>query len=94
MSSTTPTDKSDSAHRPRYIILGTDTDGADHVLRTVDDTVFVIDTTGRREARDSLAGCSWQAYRSYVAHRRGWREWRPRVPARIPDPYIGLRGEH
>jgi hypothetical protein len=93
MSSTTPTDKNDSTHRPRYIILGTDANGADHVLRTIDDTVFVIADGGRREARDSLAGRSWPAYRHYVADRRGWSEWRPRVPARITDPFAGLRGE-
>jgi len=89
MATTTPTDKNESPHRPKYIILGTDADGADHVLRTTDGAIFVVD--GGLEARDALAGRSWGAYREYVDSRRGWQEWRPHVPARI-EPFAGFRG--
>lgn len=59
--------------RPRYILAGTDVDGADHVYRTVDETVFVIadaEIVWRQDV--SVHGVNdWLAH---ITERRGWSE--------------------
>jgi hypothetical protein len=57
--------------RPAYILVGTDADGAQHVYRTTDETVHVIDDCGREEVQ-SVAAHGIEAWLAFVGDRRGW----------------------
>jgi hypothetical protein len=78
MSTTTPTDKNDShSIRDRYIHLGIDAEGAAHVYRTSDETIFAIEADGTRSYRFDVSDMSHRAADDYVAHvadARGWAE--------------------
>jgi hypothetical protein len=67
------TPKNDSTHsvRPTYILLGTDTHGADHVWNTVARRVTVIND-GVRERVQSLSTDDPSAWMAYVRAERGW----------------------
>jgi hypothetical protein len=71
MQPNTPHSESRSGYRPTYIWLGTDNAGADHVYRTSDETIHVIDGT-RRSHREQLGGRRVEEWLDYVAHERGW----------------------
>ena len=58
--------------RPNYIDTGTDTDGADHIYRTIDETVHVITPSGDREHVEALDGRSIHEWMTFVATKRGW----------------------
>lgn len=58
--------------RPNYIFLGTDTNGSDHVYRTVDETVVVITSDGDREHVHELDGRSAHEWVAHVGDVRGW----------------------
>jgi hypothetical protein len=60
--------------RPRYIPLGEDADGGIHVYRTVDETIFALDQSGRREYRFDTDDrpATVEDYVAHVAAQRGW----------------------
>ena len=77
MSTTTPTDKNDShSIRPRYIPLGTDTEGGTHLYRTSDETVFAFTSGGRVEYRFDVTGIAVDDYVAHVTACRGWEHCR------------------
>jgi hypothetical protein len=61
--------------RDRYIHLGIDSEGAAHVYRTTDETIFCIEADGTRSYRFNVADMGHRAADDYVAHvadARGW----------------------
>ena len=76
MTTTTPIDKNDSAHRyrPKYIFLGTDELGGTHVYRTTDETIFAFTSRGRLEYRFDI-GNDAREVKHYVAHVEDARGW-------------------
>jgi len=71
MQSNTPHSESRSGYRPTYIWLGKDNAGADHVYRTSDETIHVIDGT-RRSHREPLGDRRVEEWLDYVDQQRGW----------------------
>lgn len=61
--------------RPAYILVGTDREGAQHVYRTTDETVHVIQN-GERELVQSVQAHGIEAWLAYVADERGWADCR------------------
>jgi hypothetical protein len=91
MTTTTPTDEKVSPVRPRYILLGVDSDGGTHVYRTVDETIFAIAPTGRREYRFNVADAGRGIIEDYLAHVADARGWQ-RVDYGV-DAYLGALAE-
>lgn len=60
--------------RPNYSYTGTDTDGADHIYRTIDETVHVITPNGDREHVEQLNGRSIHEWMAFVDDKRGWSD--------------------
>jgi len=73
---TTPTVKNRSTHRIRskYYHLGIDSEGAAHVYRTSDETIFAIAADGTREYRFDLTACGQDpdTYVKFVREQRGF----------------------
>jgi hypothetical protein len=70
---------SSDTHRIRdhYIHLGIDSEGASHVYRTTDETIFCIEADGTRSYRFDVSEMGHRAADDYVAHvgdARGWSE--------------------
>lgn len=72
MSTKHPTQRKRTDPRANYIHAGVDTDGSHHVYRTVDETIIVVDTDGRREHVEQLDGRSVHEWMAFVAQKRGW----------------------
>lgn len=64
--------------QPRWKLAGIDQEGAHHVLQDDDDIIYVIqdgEVVAREELDDWRAGRTITDWRSYVADRRGWKEF-------------------
>lgn len=74
MATTTPTEENVSAHnpRPRYVYIGEDTNGGTHLYRTVDETIFAFDASGRFEFRFDVDARTVDHYVAHVKDSRGW----------------------
>jgi len=75
MTPTTPSAEKASPIRRNYAPLGTDQDGASHVYRTVDETIFVVqdcEITHRIDVRDRIV----DDYMDHVEATRGWCDQR------------------
>jgi hypothetical protein len=75
MHATIQTTEKASPIRRTYAPLGTDTNGASHVYRTVDETIFVIHD-GRITHRIDVNGRLVDDYMTHVQDVRGWRDRR------------------
>jgi hypothetical protein len=63
--------------RPRYVPIGTDTQGDHHCYRTVDETILVV-SDERVTERFELANKSVDTYVRFVRDDVGGREWAER----------------
>lgn len=74
MSTTTSTHKNHTGTdpRPKYIFLGIDEIGGSHVYRTVDETIFALDKTGRVQHRFDVSTRRVDSYVKFVENKRGW----------------------
>jgi uncharacterized protein YktB (UPF0637 family) len=59
--------------RPRYINLGTDSEGAVHTYRTADETVIVVADGGRKHVAD-VADRPVDDWMAFVRQERGWAD--------------------
>lgn len=77
MATTAPDRTNRNGVRPKYIDLGTDTEGAVHSYRTTDDTVFVVrdgDVAHREQLSPPATTVDdWMAHSERLA---GWQERR------------------
>lgn len=76
MSTRHHTDISRSSVRPRYTLLGTDSDGGTHLYRTIDETIFAFDADGRVTHRFDVHDHRVDTYMSHVEAVRGWADKR------------------
>jgi hypothetical protein len=75
MTPKTPTTEKASPIRRNYVPLGTDHDGASHVYRTLDETIFVIQD-GEITHRINVADRLVDDYIDHVETHRGWADKR------------------
>lgn len=64
---------SEATVRPRYLVIGTDSEGCDHVYRTIDETVFVVDETTLVWRQDIAPG-EVNDWIDYIDETRGWTD--------------------